>query len=195
MPRSLPARLRLRRALVEAVPVGELLRARHGAGEVAGIVDLAGRRLVGQRLRLDEVPAADRIGRDAEIARDGVDQPLDQIGRLRPPGAAIGIDRHRVGVDAAQAHMRSRDVVEPGRHADAEPGNVRRVGRQIGAHVGDDVELEREEPALVVDGERRGRDIVAAMAVAEEMLGCARRSISPACAGASAATAASAYSR
>ena len=67
--------------------------------------------------------------------------------------------------------MRNRDVVGPGRHADAEPGNVRRIGRQIGAHVGDNVELEREETALVVDGQPRGRNIVAAVAVGEEVLG------------------------
>ena len=67
--------------------------------------------------------------------------------------------------------MRNRNVVGPGRHADAEPRNVGRIARQIGAHVGDDVELEREETALVVDGQPRGRNIVAAMAVAEEMLG------------------------
>ena len=35
-----------------------------------------------------------------ELARGGIDQPLDQIGRLRPPGAAIGAHRHRVGAHA-----------------------------------------------------------------------------------------------
>ena len=107
-----PGAPRLRRALVEAVPVGKLLRARQRAGEIAGVVDLAGRCLVRQRFRLDEVAAADRIGRDVEIVRDGIDRALDQIRGLRPPGAAIGIDRHRVGVDRPQTHMRNRDVVE-----------------------------------------------------------------------------------
>ena len=85
-------------AALEAGPVADLLRARHVAGELAGIVDLAGRRRVRHRLRLDEVALAQRVRRDAELARRGVDQPLDHIGRLGPPGAAIGIDRHRVGV-------------------------------------------------------------------------------------------------
>ncbi len=67
--------------------------------------------------------------------------------------------------------MRDRNVVDAGRHADAEPGNIGRVAREIGAHVGDDVEIEREEAALVVEREPRGGDIVAAVAVAEEMLG------------------------
>ena len=50
-------------------------------------------------------------------------------------------------------------------------GNVGRIGRQIGAHVGDDVELEREETSLLVDRQPRGGDIVAAVAIAEKMLG------------------------
>ena len=116
--------------------------------------------------------AAQRVRRDVELARDGIDQPLDQIGRLRPPGAAIGIDRHRVGVDDAQAHMRRpgcrrRPVAMP----TPSQGMYGAIGRQIGAHVGDDVDLEREETALVVERELRGRDIVAAVAVGEEMLG------------------------
>ena len=67
--------------------------------------------------------------------------------------------------------MSSRNVIDPGRHIDAEPRNVRRIDRQIGAHVGDNVELEPEETALVVDGQPRGRDVVAAVAVGEEVLG------------------------
>ena len=65
---------RLRRALVEAVPVDKLLRARQRAGEIAGVVDLAGRRLVGHRLGLDQVLAADHIGRDVDLARGGIDR-------------------------------------------------------------------------------------------------------------------------
>ena len=65
--------------------------------------------------------------------------------------------------------MSHRDVVGAGRHAQPEPGNVRRVARQIAAHVGDDIEIEREEAPLVVEREFCGRDIVAAVAVAEKM--------------------------
>ena len=86
---------------------GDLLRARHVRGEVAGIVDLAGRGRVRHRRRLDEVPPPQHIGRDVELARRGIDQALDHVGRLRPAGAAIGIDRNGVGVDA-RASARSR---------------------------------------------------------------------------------------
>src|SRR6186997_2376313 len=71
-----PGAPRLHRALVEAVPVGNLLRARQRAGEIAGVVDLSGWCLVRQRFRLDQVAAAERIGRDIEIMRDGIDGAL-----------------------------------------------------------------------------------------------------------------------
>ena len=86
-----------------------------------------------------------RIRRDADFARRGIDQPLDHIGRLRPPGAAIGIDRHGVGEDAAHAHLARRDVVNARRHAGADERDERRIAGQIGAHVGDEVDIEREE--------------------------------------------------
>ena len=108
----------------------DLLRARHVRGEVAGIVGLAGLRRVGHRLRLDEVLAPQRVGREPELARRDVDQALDHIGRLRPAGAAIGIDRHRVGVDAADADVAGRDVVDAGQHAGADERNERRIGRR-----------------------------------------------------------------
>ena len=122
--------------------------------------------------------APQRVGRDAEVARGGIDQPLDHIRRLRPPRAAIGIDRHGVGVDAAHAHMAVRDVVDAGRHAGAEIGDVRRIGREIGAHVGDQC-----RPRARGSGPcRRARARAVVMlsrpcAVAEEMLGAVARPI------------------
>ena len=158
-------------AFVKAVPVGNFLRARHVACEIARVVDFSGRRRVRHRLRLDRILAAQRVGRGVEIARRRIDQPLDQIGGLRPPGAAIGVDRNGVGIGRAQPHMGDRNVIGAGRHAGAEPGNVRRVAGQIGAHVGDDIEREREEAPLVVERQPRAGDVVAAVAVAEKMLG------------------------
>ena len=67
--------------------------------------------------------------------------------------------------------MRDRNVIGAGRHAGAEPGDVRRVAGQIRAHVGDDIEREREETPLVVERQPRARDVVAAVAVAEKMFG------------------------
>ena len=63
------------------------------------------------------------------------------------------------------------NIVDARQHAGADIGNIRRIGRQIRAHVGDGVDLEREEAAVRVEREPRGRDVVAAVGVAEEMLG------------------------
>ena len=79
-------------ALGKLLPVGDLHRALHMRGEIAGVVDLAGRGLVRHRLRRNEILAPDRIRRHAEFPRGGIDQPLDHVGRLR---AARRRDRHR----------------------------------------------------------------------------------------------------
>src|SRR4029079_12005799 len=82
-----PGAPRLHRALVEAVPVGNLLRARQRAGEIAGVVDLSVWCLVGQRLRLERLAAAARSGRDIATMRDATGGARNQIGILRPPRA------------------------------------------------------------------------------------------------------------
>ena len=109
--------------------------------EVAGIVDLAGGGLVRHRPRGDEILAPDRIRRHAELAGCRIDQPLDHVGRLRPPGAAIGVDRHGVGEDGADAAVEGLDVVEARQHAGAAVRNIRPEGRQIRAHVAHQVDV------------------------------------------------------
>ncbi len=73
--------------------------------------------------------------------RRGVDRAFDEIRSFRPSRTTIGINRDRVRIDRAQPHMRSRDIVGAGRHADTEPRNKGCVARQVGPHVGDNVEL------------------------------------------------------
>ena len=60
-----------------------------------------GKASFGMRLR-----PADLDPVDAHLARRHVDQALEQEGRLRPAGAAIGVDRHGVGED--RLHLGSR---------------------------------------------------------------------------------------
>ena len=171
MPRSRPARLDCDDRLLKPVPVRKLLRTRERPYKVAGIVNLPGRSLVRQRFRLDKISAPYRIGRDSEIVRCRVNNAFDQIGRLRPAGTAIGVDWNSVGVSRAQSYVRNGNIVGPGRHADAEPWDVGCVARQIGAHVSDDVEFERDETSLLVDCQPCSGNIVAPMTIAEKMLG------------------------
>ena len=83
----------MRRSLVEAIPIGKLLRTRERAREIARVIDFSGWSFVRQRFRFDQVFSPYRIGRNAKVVRSGIDNPLNQIGGLQPPGAAISIDR------------------------------------------------------------------------------------------------------
>ena len=82
--------------------VGGGERVLHVAGEIAAVIDEPERRRVRHRGGLDEIAPAQFVGHDAEPARRVIDQPLQRIGRLRPPGAAIGVDRHGVRKDALE---------------------------------------------------------------------------------------------
>jgi hypothetical protein len=157
-----------------AKPIRERLRLLHVPGEFAGIVALSRRGPVRHRARTDEIAPAQHIGSDAEIARGNIDQALDHVGRFRPPGTTIGIDRERVGVGRADADMADRNVVDARQHSGAEIGDERRVAREIGAQVGDGVDLEREETRVLVECQRRGRDVVAAVCIAQKMLAASR---------------------
>jgi len=48
---------------------------------------------------------------DAHFTRRYFDQPFDNESRFRPAGAAIGIDRRGVGVDAVDLTIDRGDVV------------------------------------------------------------------------------------
>ena len=121
----------------------------HMRGEIAGIVDLAGRGLVRHRFRRNEILAPDRIRRHAEFPRGGIDQTFDHVGRLRTAGAAIGIDRHGIGEHRADAAVERLDVIEARQHAGAAMRDVGTEGREIGAHVAHQVDVHSQKPAVL----------------------------------------------
>ena len=77
------------------------------AGELAAVVEPAALGAVGHLLRPDEIALADLDRAEAGVAAADLDQPLDQIRRLRTSGAAIGVERLGVGVDAAKSALTS----------------------------------------------------------------------------------------
>ncbi len=115
-------------ALGKLLPVGNVHRALHVCGEVAGIINFPGGRCVRHCLRLDEILAADRVGRHAELARRRIDKALDHIGGLRASGSAIGIHRHSVGEHRADAAIKRLNIVEAGQHSRATMRNIRPEG-------------------------------------------------------------------
>ena len=140
-------RLVERRLVVARVDVD--LRAVDGGAE-------AGRVVVREGVGRQEVAPAD-LGRvHAELVREEVHRPLDDVGRLGPAGAAVGVDERRVGVDAGDLAVDVRDLVRPGQDAAVERGRDAGADRrQAAAEVG--VGLDPQPGDLAVAGRRRPR--------------------------------------
>jgi hypothetical protein len=156
-------------ALGEAGPIGQPERLVHGAGEVAAVVGEPQGRRVREGVAADEVAPPQRLGRDPQFAGRGIDQPLDHEVRLRPTGAAIGIDRGRVGEHAAGAKIDRRRGVDAGVHVrPGLAGYARPVLRQVGAEIADGLGLEPKEAAVPVERQRRLGDLITAVVIGQE---------------------------
>ncbi len=148
------ARARLRLARGEALPLGEIERLLDDAAELAAVIDLPHRVGIGHLLRRDEIAAADLGGIEAELARCGVEQPLDEIDRLGPPGAAIGRGRRGMRQHRVQVEIDRLDVVDAGRdpgpdhELDDDPDRAR-----IGAHVAERVDAIGQHLAVGIERE------------------------------------------
>ncbi len=165
---DLAARLALFQPLVELRPGGRSHRGLHMPFRLADIVFAAREGGVGKRL--DEVPAAYLVLRKVHFAGADIDQLLDQECRFRPPRPAIGVDRGRVGIDARDRRMKRADLVEAWCHDRAERRHQHPVARGVGAHIGDDVRLERQEAAVAVHRHRCGNEVVASLRIGEKLV-------------------------
>src|SRR5205823_13347022 len=87
---------RLALALGEAGIVGDLERALHVAWEIARFEDEAHRRAVRQVGLSHQVASPDLGPIHPQLARREVQQPLDDVMRFGPTGAAVRHRRHRV---------------------------------------------------------------------------------------------------
>ena len=96
-PRSLPRLAALGLARRRSRPSRRPRAPGRAGREVAAVVGRARRRVFRASLRRDMVAAAQLDAVDAHLGGGGVDQPLHVVVALRPPGAAIGADRRRVG--------------------------------------------------------------------------------------------------
>ena len=90
--------------------------------------------------------------------RRGIDQALEQIGGLGPPGAAIGADRHRVGAHALDVDVDRRDRIEAGDEVCRARRDEAAKRREIGAEIGDDGDAQAEEAAVLIERELGARD-------------------------------------
>ncbi len=157
---------RLVAALGEAGPIGQLQHLLLVRWKVAAVVVQAKGILVRDLRRRDQVGAAqfDRVM--AQFARRVVDQPLDDIGRLRPSGAAIRRGAVGVGHDGQHRDMGCRDVVDAGQGADiAESGEQVALRRDVGADIGEGLDPQPEEFPAGVERQLGFADVVAGMLV------------------------------
>src|SRR5262245_14879910 len=106
---------------------GKLQRLLEERREIAAVIDGADGRGVRDRRSGNEVAAAQRDRVDAAHAGSLVYHALEHIVGLRPAGATVWPERHRVGEHAAHLHDNARNVV----HAREAAGEI--VGLDMGA--------------------------------------------------------------
>ena len=160
MPRSLPRLLRFRPALLEALDVGQLQRLVHVLGELAGVVGEGEPGLVRHRVRRDGVlpPQLRRI--DAQLVGGDIDHALDDVGGLGPAVAAIGPHRIGVGEHRRDVDIHRRRLVDAGQRAEIADEGLP-ADLQEGADIGDDVDAQPEEIAVLVERQLGVGDVVA----------------------------------
>ena len=154
----------------KTAPVRHLKRLVHVPGEVAGVIHAARRRGVGQRAGRHEIAAADFRRAKAGLKPRLLDQPFDQIGRFRTARTAIGIGRHRVGVDARRRHEQRRHIIEPRGHGRADEGDERAILVQIGAHGRQHMDAQAKNTAIGIQRQICGGDVVAPVRIRDEMV-------------------------
>ena len=170
MPRSFLRLRRLAPALVEIVEVGELQRLVDNRREIAAVIRID-RRLERHRRRRNEVFLAQPHGIDAGDARRFLHHAFKCVVRFRPPGAAIGSDRHGVAEVAGNRSVDLRDPVHAGQAAreivgvDADAGSA-----HIGALVAQCRTRKRQEFALFVDRQLGLGNGVARLRIGDESL-------------------------
>ena len=171
MPRLHPALLAAGPARLEPGPVHLLQRRVQHLAEVAAVIGLLHRRHVRHGRRRHHVAAAQLHPVNPGLERGGVNQPLDDVVALRPPGAAVGVHWHRVGEHADHVGVDRLEAIDAGQHLGARHRrDHRRVVGQVGAHVGDVAYPHRQELAVLVQRDLTLHDVVAAVRVGQERL-------------------------
>ncbi len=160
---------------VKVLPMRKREALVHHALELTAVVVVMGGRVIGQRRRLDEVAAAQFDPIDARHLGRAIDQPLDQIDRFRPTGAAIDRGRRGIGEDRLRAERDRLHVIdardqhqrEEQRRGDGRPP----IGAQRLAGPG----AQRQDRPLGIEGELAVDHLVARLGIEDERLAAGRR--------------------
>ena len=125
--------------------------------------------LVGHRVRRDRILPAQHRRIDAELVGGDVDHALDDIGRLGTAVAAIGAHRIGVGQHRRHVHVHRRRLVDARERAEIAHEGLP-ADLQERADIGDEVDAQSQEMAVIVERELGFGDVVACLAVREERL-------------------------
>ena len=169
-PRSLPFFFDSAARLAKPSPIGELQAFVHHMSEVAAVIGDAGLNLVRHGGSRNEIAPPDLDDIDADDLGRAVEQLLDQKGRFRPPGAAIGRERNGVGEDGMRDGMHRRNLIDAGRQAYRKQRHHHRRAEYMRAHGVQRADAQAENLALVVEREFAGDDLIAAVRIAEKRL-------------------------
>jgi hypothetical protein len=101
----------------------------------------------------DPVAAADLHRVHRELGGQLVHDPLDDERRLRPPRAAVGVGRRLVREHALTGEGVRVELVDARVHVATQQRDGRRQQLQVAAHVGGEVDLQPEDPAVGGGGE------------------------------------------
>ena len=125
--------------------------------------------VVGELVGLDEVDRTHLGAVLAERLGNGVHGPLHREAALRPAGAAVGRHHHRVGVERLEddaVALRLVGAEQLGRGDDRDDQAVRRVG----AVVVPELDVQPQQPPVVVEADLDVLDLAALMGGRDEVL-------------------------
>ncbi len=111
------------------------------------VVGVASERAEGEDVVGEEVAASDLDRVDTQLERRLVDESLQQGGRLRPTGAAIGAHRRGVGDRDRNIELDRRERIGPLRHASRATWEER-ADRWVGTRVADEPNTQPGEVAV-----------------------------------------------
>ena len=106
----------------------------------------------------------------AELQGDLVHHPLDAEGGLRTPGAAVGVGERLGGEDVGAVEPVGRDLVDRVEHERAEDRHARPDQAEVGAHVGQELDVQAGDLAVLGHRHRQVLDLVTAVVGGEQGL-------------------------
>ena len=155
----------------QRVVAEQLLGLLGGRLVVAGVVLQPGDRGERELLVLDPVLLAHLERVAAQLGGELVHHPLDAEGGLGPAGAAVGVGPGLVGEHVRAGEPVRRELVDGVEHERAQDRHARGDQAQVGAHVGQQVDLEAGDRAVLGGGQGEPLDLVAPVVRGQDRLG------------------------